>query len=185
MHEIGINLEDSIYLSATIRLIQNPESQLKQTCWSSMEFQKKKLQNWNATIKWLTVTRTFLLLYFQVLHKIITGTPCEASQSRLGTSEEFDPNVSDDLSQSSPVKSPGKGVQFQKAVTLCAETVLAHLVNHLGHFPMAIGAARLSSMVAEHDDVPNLSSDDLSNVIFSVPNIQVSSTRVVGLWGPA
>uniref|UniRef100_A0AAR5Q6P9 Rap-GAP domain-containing protein n=1 Tax=Dendroctonus ponderosae TaxID=77166 RepID=A0AAR5Q6P9_DENPD len=118
-----------------------------------------------------------LLEVFKVLHKIITGTACEAPHSRLarlGASDDFDPNISsEDLPESLPVKSPGKNVQFQKAVTLCAETVLAHLVNHLGHFPMAIGAARLSSLVAEHDDVPNLSSDDLSNVIFSVPNIQL------------
>jgi hypothetical protein len=48
-----------------------------------------------------------------------------------------------------------------------------HLVNHLGHFPMGIGAARLSSMVVEHDDVPGLSADELSAEVFSAPNIQV------------
>ena len=49
-----------------------------------------------------------------------------------------------------------------------------HLVNHLGHFPMGIGAARLSSMVVEHDDVSGLSSDELSAEVFSAPNVQVS-----------
>lgn len=46
---------------------------------------------------------------------------------------------------------------------------------------MAIGAARLSSLVSEHDDVPNLPADDLSNVIFSVPNIQlfILTTNVI------
>lgn len=48
-----------------------------------------------------------------------------------------------------------------------------HLLNHVGHFPMAIGAARLSSMVVEHDDVPGLSPDELSAQVFSAPNIQV------------
>lgn len=48
-----------------------------------------------------------------------------------------------------------------------------HMLNHVGHFPMAIGAARLSSMVVEHDDVPGLSPDELSVQIFSAPNIQV------------
>lgn len=38
---------------------------------------------------------------------------------------------------------------------------------------MAIGAARLSSLVVEHDDVPNLTSDELSATIFSAPNIQL------------
>jgi hypothetical protein len=51
--------------------------------------------------------------------------------------------------------------------------VMMHLVNHLGHFPMGIGAARLSSMVVEHDDVPGLSTDELSAEVFSAPNIQV------------
>lgn len=69
--------------------------------------------------------------------------------------------------------SPSKSHQCQKAIILCAKNVLAHLVTHLGHFPMACGAARLSSLVVEHDDVPNLTSDELSANIFSAPNIQL------------
>lgn len=38
---------------------------------------------------------------------------------------------------------------------------------------MAIGAARLCSLVVEHDDVPNLTSDELSSTIFTAPNIQL------------
>lgn len=38
---------------------------------------------------------------------------------------------------------------------------------------MAIGAARLSSLVVEHDDVPNLTTDELSANIFTAPNILV------------
>lgn len=56
-----------------------------------------------------------------------------------------------------------------------------HLVNHLGHFPMGIGAARLSSMVVEHDDVPGLATDELSAEVFSAPNIQVRA-RMVSHW---
>lgn len=48
-----------------------------------------------------------------------------------------------------------------------------HLVNHLGHFPMGIGAARLSSLVVELDDVPGIESDELSSAIFHAPNIQL------------
>lgn len=73
-----------------------------------------------------------------------------------------------------PSMSPSKTNHCQQAIKLCAKTVLSHLVTHLAHFPMAIGAARLSSLVAEHDDVPNICSDDLSPSIFSAPNIQVS-----------
>lgn len=47
-----------------------------------------------------------------------------------------------------------------------------HLLNHLSHFPLAIGAARLSSLVVEQDDVPGLAADQLSAQVFSAPNIQ-------------
>lgn len=48
-----------------------------------------------------------------------------------------------------------------------------HLVNHLGHFPMGIGASRLSSLVVELDDVPGIDGDELSSAIFQAPNIQL------------
>jgi hypothetical protein len=56
--------------------------------------------------------------------------------------------------------------------------VMMHLVNHLGHFPMGIGASRLSSMVVEHDDVPGLTTDELNAEVFSAPNIQVRARMV-------
>jgi hypothetical protein len=43
---------------------------------------------------------------------------------------------------------------------------------------MGIGAARLSSMVVEHDDVPGLATDELSAEVFSAPNIQVRARMV-------
>lgn len=36
-----------------------------------------------------------------------------------------------------------------------------HLVNNIGHFPMSVGAARLSSLVDEFDD--SLRSDNDAN----------------------
>ena len=36
-------------------------------------------------------------------------------------------------------------------VQLAARTILSHLVNHLHHFPQAVGASSLSSQVSEHD----------------------------------
>ncbi|XP_050302652.1 probable Rho GTPase-activating protein CG5521 isoform X3 [Anthonomus grandis grandis] len=127
-----------------------------------------------------------LLQVFSVLHKIITGSPHQSTQKTMMHPEDFDPTiVADDPPHHARIsegsipssfisnKTQSKSTHYQRAVALCAETVLAHLVNHLGHFPLAIGAARLSSLVSEHDDIPCLSSDDLSNVIFSVPNIQL------------
>lgn len=93
---------------------------------------------------------------------------------------EIDPIITvDNLDKPSPSVSPSRSQQYHQAVTLCAHTVLSHLVTHLGHFPMAIGAARLSSLVVEHDDVPNLMADELSSSIFSAPNIQVSFVKCI------
>lgn len=50
---------------------------------------------------------------------------------------------------------------------------MMHLINHLGHFPMGIGAARLSSLVVELDDVPGIDGDELSSAVFQAPNIQL------------
>ena len=46
------------------------------------------------------------------------------------------------------------------------------MVNHIGHFPMGIGAARLSSTVVEHDDLPTFTGDELSAEIFHSPSVQ-------------
>ncbi|XP_045468586.1 ral GTPase-activating protein subunit alpha-1 isoform X2 [Harmonia axyridis] len=121
---------------------------------------------------------TLLLQVFTVLFKIVSGqvsTEHHGGLSQPSMQDDFDPNIiSDDLNKvASPVSSPSKNQVCQKTINLCAKTVLSHLVTHLGHFPMAIGAARLSSMVVEHDDVPNLGSDELSHNIFSAPNIQL------------
>ena len=58
-------------------------------------------------------------------------------------------------------------------VQLAARTLLSHLVNHLNHFPQAVGASSLSSQVAEHDDVPSLVSEELNLETFQSPNIQL------------
>ncbi|KAJ8925866.1 hypothetical protein NQ315_009718 [Exocentrus adspersus] len=110
------------------------------------------------------------------LYKIILGKASQENPGGLSQpslNDDFDPNIISDDLEKSPAFSPSKNNQCQQAITLCAKTVLAHLVTHLGHFPMAIGAARLSSLVVEHDDVPNLPCDDLSMNIFSAPNIQL------------
>ncbi|CAH1981298.1 unnamed protein product [Acanthoscelides obtectus] len=122
-----------------------------------------------------TKARCLLLRVFSVLYDIIVGVPVQtdtASDSaphNHPTADDFDPDIQQDDLGSRP-SSKGNG---KDAAVLCARTVIAHLVTHLGHFPMAIGAARLSSLVAEHDDVPDLSADELSTSIFDAPNIQL------------
>lgn len=46
-------------------------------------------------------------------------------------------------------------------------------MNHLWHFPLGVGAQRLSSLVVEGDDVPGLSGDELSSEVFLSPHIQL------------
>ena len=48
-----------------------------------------------------------------------------------------------------------------------------HLVNYLCHFPMGIGATRLSTAVAENSDQVEYGLDDLRSDIFAAPNVQV------------
>lgn len=122
-----------------------------------------------------------LLLVFNVLFKLIKGRAAFEDNLSAGgltqpsVQDDFDPNILlDNIDRSTNSHhSPSRNPQCQQAITLCAKTVLTHLVTHLGHFPMAIGAARLSSLVVEHDDVPDLNSDELSADIFSAPNIQL------------
>ena len=57
------------------------------------------------------------------------------------------------------------------ATCLMCLQLMTHLVNHLGHFPMGLGAARLHTTVQEHHDLPE--ADDLKSDIFEAPNLQV------------
>ena len=58
---------------------------------------------------------------------------------------------------------------------------MSHLVNHIGHFPMGGGAARLHSAVQEHHDASldhslddsNPMVADLTDAIFDAPSVQV------------
>lgn len=56
--------------------------------------------------------------------------------------------------------------------------MMNHLVNHLCHFPMGIGASRLSSSVSEFHDIIETNLDDLKSDIFTAPNVQVRPPSV-------
>ena len=52
--------------------------------------------------------------------------------------------------------------------------VSQHLVNHLWHFPMGVGAQRLSSLVVESDDLPSGGGgEELSGDVFLSPHVQL------------
>uniref|UniRef100_A0A8D8VA16 Probable Rho GTPase-activating protein CG5521 n=2 Tax=Cacopsylla melanoneura TaxID=428564 RepID=A0A8D8VA16_9HEMI len=91
---------------------------------------------------------------------------------------EFIPNiVLDDLkSDESPTLGrrflgEGSGGHLSStghAVQLAARMIIGHLVNHIGHFPLSGGVARISSLVSEYDDIPQLSSQ-----VLCAPNMQL------------
>lgn len=106
---------------------------------------------------------------------------------------DFDPNIHVDNTKegyvsnnSSPLKKPLSGSrdrldppkmpmlqpESKSPVRLAARSILSHLVNHLFHFPMGVGAASLSSMVSEHDDIPSITAEELNAEVFQAPNIQ-------------
>ncbi|CAG0914887.1 unnamed protein product [Notodromas monacha] len=126
--------------------------------------------------------------------------PPPSSSETSGSSDTFLPSVSvDDMrgtawSRSKPV--PGKtsgtaqtfsaSVQADSAevaahIRLAARGIMDHLVQHLWHFPLGLGAAHLGSLVMEPDDgalfppgfQPNFGcGGDVSMDTFSAPNVQ-------------
>lgn len=60
-------------------------------------------------------------------------------------------------------------------IPIAARTVITHLVNHMGHYPMSGGPAMLTSQVCENQDNPYSESSELSPELFSSPNLQFFS----------
>ncbi|RLU22901.1 hypothetical protein DMN91_005179 [Ooceraea biroi] len=120
--------------------------------------------------------KPLLMTLFTVLNNIVQNKVgkefSRTTKNNQEDDDDFDPNVTlDNLIDESSSKSPQKG--NIQSVQLAAKMVMMHLINHLGHFPMGIGAARLSSLVVELDDVPGIDGDELSSAVFQAPNIQL------------
>ncbi|XP_059504335.1 ral GTPase-activating protein subunit alpha-2 isoform X3 [Stegostoma tigrinum] len=58
-------------------------------------------------------------------------------------------------------------------IPLTARMVMAHLINHLGHYPLSGGPAVLHSLISENHDNPYIESSDLSAEVFKSPNLQL------------
>ncbi|KAM9248461.1 ral GTPase-activating protein subunit alpha-2 isoform 2-T2 [Dugong dugon] len=58
-------------------------------------------------------------------------------------------------------------------IPLTARMVMAHLVNHLGHYPLSGGPAMLHSLVSENHDNTHVDSSELSSEVFRSPNLQL------------
>ncbi|XP_069351969.1 ral GTPase-activating protein subunit alpha-2 [Eulemur rufifrons] len=58
-------------------------------------------------------------------------------------------------------------------IPLTARMVMAHLVNHLGHYPLSGGPAMLHSLVSENHDNAHVEGSELSSEVFRSPNLQL------------
>ncbi|XP_063984657.1 probable Rho GTPase-activating protein CG5521 isoform X4 [Diachasmimorpha longicaudata] len=133
--------------------------------------------------------KPLLLTIFTVLDNIMHNKSDKTihdlsrhSRHQNDEQDDFDQDISiDDLGKDITSASRHNNNQ---SVQQAAKMVTMHLVNHLGHFPMGMGAARLSSTVVELDDVPGIDGDELSSAIFHAPNIQLlmlSNTIIMSL----
>ncbi|XP_067224438.1 ral GTPase-activating protein subunit alpha-1 isoform X5 [Chanodichthys erythropterus] len=92
----------------------------------------------------------------------------------LESLKEPEPLHSPDSERSSklqPVTEVRSRIQ-QGLISIAARTVISHLVNHLGHYPMSGGPATLTSQVCENQDNPYSESADLTQELFDAPNLQ-------------
>ncbi|KAK3764075.1 hypothetical protein RRG08_046540 [Elysia crispata] len=79
-----------------------------------------------------------------------------------------------DASLAEAMMDPGHSLPSETdIVKLAARALMSHLVNHMSHFPMGSGAARLHTTVQEHHDLAEYIEEDLRPEIFNAPNVQL------------
>ncbi|XP_059209920.1 ral GTPase-activating protein subunit alpha-1 isoform X4 [Centropristis striata] len=137
-------------------------------------------------------TKTLLSCIYKVLHGCVYGAQSFNSPKYYPLqlsdllSPDYDPFLPlESLREPEPLHSPDsersnklqpvtevRSRIQQGLVSIAARTVITHLVNHLGHYPMSGGPATLSSQVCENQDNPFSESADLGPELFHSPNLQ-------------
>ncbi|XP_034714225.1 ral GTPase-activating protein subunit alpha-1 isoform X2 [Etheostoma cragini] len=137
-------------------------------------------------------TKTLLSCIYKVLHGCVYGAQSFNSPKYYPLqlsdllSADYDPFLPlESLREPEPLHSPDserssklqpvtevRSCIQQGLVSIAARTVITHLVNHLGHYPMSGGPATLSSQVCENQDNPFCESADLGPELFHSPNLQ-------------
>ncbi|KAJ3613181.1 hypothetical protein NHX12_019433, partial [Muraenolepis orangiensis] len=137
-------------------------------------------------------TKTLLSCIYKVLHGCVYGAQSFSSTKYFPlqlsdlSSSEYDPFLPlESLREPEPLHSPDseRSSKLQPVtevrsrlqhglVSIAARTVITHLVNHLGHYPMSGGPATLTSQVCENHDNPYCESPDLGPELFHSPNLQ-------------
>jgi hypothetical protein len=129
-----------------------------------------------------------LLMIFRVLSRIATGKHSE--RIRMYTiDDDFDMAIAvDDVKENQSNSEANYQTletiqQCKLSIQLCAKTVAMHLVTNISHFPLGIGASRLSSMVDEQDDFSAVSQsaresqresiDMYASQLLTSPNLQL------------
>ncbi|XP_062564047.1 probable Rho GTPase-activating protein CG5521 isoform X2 [Armigeres subalbatus] len=154
---------DTICLSLEIQNVPHPKESDKTVLTSllltlgefCMSFSVQTLQRPKAA----ETDEPLIQVVFKVLYKIAMGIHNGERIKLFTTDEDFDMTITvDDVreqnSSNEPTYQTSESVaSCQSAIRLCAKTVAMHLITNLGHFPMGIGATRLSSLVDEQDDL--------------------------------
>ncbi|XP_055618847.1 probable Rho GTPase-activating protein CG5521 isoform X2 [Toxorhynchites rutilus septentrionalis] len=124
---------------------------------------------------------------FKVLYKIAMGVHNGERIKLFTTDEDFDMTITlDDVREQNATteptyQTPESIASCQSAIRLCAKTVAMHLITNLGHFPMGIGATRLSSLVDEHDDLTTGGSNTMQrdNSMGNRDSLDLGATQVL------
>ncbi|XP_058461535.1 probable Rho GTPase-activating protein CG5521 isoform X1 [Malaya genurostris] len=124
---------------------------------------------------------------FKALYKIAMGVHNGERIKLFTTDEDFDMTITvDDVREQSSgmemsYQTSESIANCQSAIRLCAKTVAMHLITNLGHFPMGIGATRLSSMVDEQDDLTGISTSTLQreNSLGNRDSIDLGASQVL------
>ncbi|XP_047915613.2 ral GTPase-activating protein subunit alpha-1 isoform X14 [Anser cygnoides] len=136
--------------------------------------------------------RSVLNCIYKVLHGCVYGSQCFSNPKYFPLSlsdlacVDYDPFMHlESLKEPEPLHSPDserssklqpvtevKSHMQQGLISVAARTVITHLVNHLGHYPMSGGPAMLTSQVCENNDNPYSESPELSPELFENPNLQ-------------
>ncbi|XP_006860711.1 PREDICTED: ral GTPase-activating protein subunit alpha-2-like [Chrysochloris asiatica] len=140
------------------------------------------------------MTRAPLLDYiYRVLHCCVCGSSTYTQQSHYILtladllSTDYDPFLPlANVKNSEPVQyhslaeldnlltvEAEKKRRSLELIPLTARMVMAHLVNHLGHYPLSGGPAMLHSLISENHDNSHVDSSELSSEVFRSPNLQL------------
>ncbi|KAH0514680.1 Ral GTPase-activating protein subunit alpha-2 [Microtus ochrogaster] len=163
-----------------------------------------------AVLEELHPPRAPLLDYiYRVLHCCVCGSSTYTQQSHYTltladlSSTDYDPFLPlANVRNSEPVQYHSSAdlgnlltVEDEKKrrsvelIPLTARMVMAHLVNHLGHYPLSGGPAMLHSLVSENHDNAHVEGAELSSEVFRSPNLQLfvfnDSTLISYLQTPA